>query len=127
WELFLGDTTVPDSILMYDFDSGSSANDTFGIIASIHNLGLGNDEVMTAPGDSGGPTLFGEQIAGITSYSARHPDYGDIDSVPEPNSSFGEFGGDTRVSIFASWIDSLIDVPGAPRITDVLVDSTSWT
>src|SRR5690606_22097578 len=85
------------------------------------NLGLGNAEVMTAPGDSGGPTLLNDQIAGVTSFRARLT-FGDIDS--QLNSSFGEIGGDTLVSVFASWIDSITDEPGAPQVTNVIISNT---
>lgn len=101
--------------LMYDFDDGTAAHDAMGFYlgASMADLGLGNNEVMAASGDSGGPSFIDGLIAGVTSYGMRLSKYvagsyksSDIDKVV--NSSFGEIAGDTRVSSFASWIDSII-------------------
>jgi hypothetical protein len=107
-------------VLLYDFDSGNAANDTFDLIAEITDLRQGSDEVMTAPGDSGGPTLINGQVAGITSFAAT---VGTGDSVARLNSSFGEIGGDTRVSVFASWIDSIIP----PTVINVIISSSVST
>ncbi len=108
-----------EDIILYDFDNGLAANDTFDLIAGLVDLGLGNLEVLTAPGDSGGPTLVNGRIAGVTSFSAIASG-GTGDSVPGSNSSFGEFGGDTRVSTQASWIDSVVDIV-APQVTAVTI------
>jgi hypothetical protein len=111
-------------ILLYDFDDGSSAHDTFGLVAGRNDLGLGNAEVMTAPGDSGGPTLLDGKITGVTSF--RTTASGGVgDATPGTNSSFGEIGGDTRVSVFASWIDSVIDIiaPTTPGNLDLTTAS----
>lgn len=64
WEIYLSNS--PPNVLIYDFDSGSPSNDTLNLIAGITDTGLGSDEVQTAPGDSGGPTLLNGQIAGVT-------------------------------------------------------------
>ena len=123
YEFFAPNTTVPQSILLYDFDDGTAAHDAFGF-AGQPNLGLGNAEVLTAPGDSGGPSLLNGLIAGVTSFHSQ-PLQGDIDGLV--NSSFGELGGDTRVSVFAGWIDSVVDIvaPAAPTTPNLLaVDDT---
>lgn len=109
---------LPGSQLVYDFDDGSAAHDAFeffGLMLGtrhIDNLGLGDDEVLAAPGDSGGPTFINNQIAGITSYGLRLDNFAgnssDIDGTR--NSSFGEFVFDTRVSYYADWIDANLSI-----------------
>ena len=86
--------------LLYDFDNGQASNNPLG------GLGLGDDEVNSAAGDSGGPTLIGGLVAGVASYNTRNRF--DIDQVV--NSSFGEISGDTRVSAYAEWIDDVLGV-----------------
>jgi len=49
---------VPGSMLVYDFDNGNAANDGFGVLYGIHDLGVGDGEVNSAPGDSGSPTFI---------------------------------------------------------------------
>src|SRR5690606_2556212 len=79
--------------------------------------GLGQDEGLIAPGDSGGPAFIDGQIAGIASYIASlsrdniHPD---IDRTI--NSSFGELGFWQRVSHYQQWIDQHLRAayPNAP-------------
>ena len=100
-----------DSQLHYDFDDGTAGHDGFGFYFDLAHLGLGDDEVMSAPGDSGGPTFIDGLIASITSYGYRLA-CTDIDGVL--NSTFGEFGADTRVSSFASWIDGIVSETGKP-------------
>ncbi len=110
---------VPGSALQYDFDNGLAANDAFGFFFANTNLGLGHDEVNSAPGDSGGPTFSSPVITGVTSYGVRltffppppctpfSPCTSDIDGTL--NSSFGEFSGDTRVSFYAAFVDAIVD------------------
>lgn len=109
-------TTTPNSVLHYDFDNGNSVYDAYGIHFGKSHTGLASFEVNSAPGDSGGPTFNGSgEITGITSYGITFSIGGvstDIDN--ELNSSFGEVSGDTRVSIFASWIDSILNSPEPP-------------
>jgi hypothetical protein len=92
--------------LAYDFDNGNPANDAFGVVFGIHDLGLKNNEVNSAIGDSGGPTFFGKKIAGITSYGTR---YNGPDVDGQINSSFGEISVDTRVSHYVEWIEDVVD------------------
>ena len=110
------DPPLAGAQLAYDFDNGFDANDAFGVFLGIHDLGVAR-EVLAAPGDSGGPTFIKvagiDQVAGITSYGMRMaytdpPTTSDIDDVL--NSSYGEFGVDTRVSYYAPWVDSVISV-----------------
>jgi Trypsin len=105
---------LPGTLLAYDFDNGQPENDAFGVLG-IPDLGLGLQEVNTAPGDSGGPTFINGLIAGVTSggtclgfdfinFGCSSPP--DIDNVG--NSSFGEIGIDTRVSTYASYVDDVL-------------------
>jgi len=113
---------VPGSVLQYDFDNLEPENDAFGFFfcnvtdPDLCDTGLGTDEVNSAPGDSGGPTITSDGITGITSYGVRlstiFGSSSDVDG--ELNSSFGEFSGDTRVSMYASFIDGVLLTPPPP-------------
>lgn len=109
---------APLSQLLFDFDSGFSDNNLLG------SLGLGNNEVNTASGDSGGPAFIGDRIAGITSYGIGGFQLSfatDIDSEPY-NSSFGELSGNTCVSTYSSYIDAVLlgnVAPSGQNITTV--------
>ena len=101
---------VRGGVLQYDFDNGNSANDAFGFFFSNSNLGLGNDEVSTAPGDSGGPSQNANVITGVTSYgiTLTFTDGTTSDVTPGVvDSSFGEFAGDSRVSKYSDFIDGI--------------------
>jgi len=102
-----GATGTPGTLLVYDFDNGLPANDAFGVLFNISNLGLGLDEVSAASGDSGGPTFINGLIAGISSFGFGFPGFGDIDEQ-FTNESFGEFDFDIRISTYASWVDSAV-------------------
>ena len=114
-----GLSPLPGAQLAYDFDDGNSAHDAFGFFDSalgtsgLDGLGLGSDEVMSAPGDSGGPTFIDNLVAGITSYGLRLNLVGNQSSDVDAslNSSFGEFAVDTRVSYFADWITNNLSQP----------------
>ena len=116
----LGQQYVPGSVLQYDFDNGLAANDAFGFFFNTHDTGLGMPEISSAPGDSGGPTFNGNDITGITSYGIRlqytNGQSSDIDG--DINSTFGEFSGDTRVSAYHSFIDSVISGTTPPDPVD---------
>jgi len=106
------------NLLLADFDDGTAAHDGFGLFFGKPGLGLGLNEVETAPGDSGGPAFINGQVAGITSVGIRFsagPISSDIDGTI--NGSFGEFDGFTRVSSYAGWINgphefTLVPEPG---------------
>jgi len=113
------DQITAGGVITYDFDNGLAANDAFDFFFGITDLGLGNDEVMTAPGDSGGPTFNpAREIMGVTSFllTISNPDgtTSDIDTsgTDQPDASFGEFGGDTRVSFYEGWINDIINSKG---------------
>ncbi|MCA1990445.1 MAG: S1 family peptidase [Coleofasciculus sp. S288] len=99
------DGIVPDSQLLFDFDNGLPENDAFGFFG-ISDLGLGINEVSTASGDSGGPSFIGNAIAGVVSYGFTTSSPPDIDT--EFNRSFGEFASNTRVSLYAGFVDDAV-------------------
>lgn len=104
--------------LLIDFDNGLAANDAFGALMGLTGFGLGDDEGLIARGDSGGPALINDQVAGIASYTASlsksliNPD---IDEAT--NSTFGEIAGLQRVSSNQQWIDQQMRAryPDAPQ------------
>jgi hypothetical protein len=104
-------------LLYYDFDNGFfdsqlgyAPNDALGYYFGINQLGVGLNEVISAPGDSGGPTFINGKVAGITSFGLTlwNDDLSTADATDPtfgPDSSFGEIGGDTRVSYYVGWIN----------------------
>jgi len=107
--------------LIYDFDNGKAENDAFGIQFGLNDTGLGDDEIGAAPGDSGGPSFINGLIAGVTSYRSYSPGAA-YDVVPGLNSSFGDSGGDVRVSLFASWIDAIVGGSSPEFLVNSIVD-----
>jgi hypothetical protein len=93
-------------LLIGDFDNGLPQHDALAILGpSYANLGLGAAEVMLAPGDSGGPTFIGGQLAGIHSFAFRFAGVlPDVDN--QLNFTFGEMFADTRISSHAAWIEA---------------------
>lgn len=114
--------SISSDVLMYDFDNGNPANDAIGALAGflppspfvVDPIGVGVNEGISAPGDSGGPTFLNNMIAGVTSfgftYNFTNGTSPDIDGGPgqSPNSTFGEIAGDTRVSTYAGFIDGFL-------------------
>lgn len=106
------DTATATGFLEFDFDNGQAAQNSTG------SLGLGTDEANTARGDSGGPGFIlsggAYLIAGIHSYG-RCPAFqnvdidGTCDATPRTvNATFGELGGDTRLSDYQAFVDSIL-------------------
>ena len=93
-------------LLLYDFDNGRAANDGFGLLFGIHDLGEAGREVLPSFGDSGGPTFLSGSVAGIHSFVFRLKSANGLTSDVDTrfNQSFGEFGADTRLSMYADWI-----------------------
>lgn len=120
-KLFLGAgmawSPPPGTQLMADFDNGSTDQDALGRLVYRSGKGLGIDEGLLAPGDSGGPAFINGKVAGIASYTASLS-YGnvrpDVDTVA--NSSFGEVAAWQRVSHYQQWIDQSVRAryPDAP-------------
>ena len=90
--------------LVVDFDSGQEAHNTLPLVGVESDLGFGNDEVFSAPGDSGGPMFVGQAIAGVNSFGAHLPS---VD--PMNNSSWGEIFFATRVSGFRNFLETATD------------------
>jgi hypothetical protein len=120
---------IPDGTqLNIDFDNGLVENDAFDFFYNIPHLGLGSDEVFIAPGDSGGPSFIGGDVAGVHSYGVRLTQSGgppwerssDVDG--ELNASFGEFATDTRVSAYQAWLDYYISALPGDANRDTVVD-----
>ena len=106
-----------DTTLVSDFDDGTAQHDAFGVVFGIHNLGQGVNEVSSAHGDSGGPILLDGKIAGIVLLRGCRPR--PHDPVPGQNISYGEFSLDTRVSLFADWIDTITTSSGKETLVNV--------
>jgi secreted trypsin-like serine protease len=112
------ESVTPGALLAYDFDNGLTENDAFGFFFGINDLGLGEEEVLAASGDSGGPTFIDGAIAGVTSFTLGS--FFPVDIDPFNNRSFGEFGFDTRVSTYASWVDGILSPQTVPESTTML-------
>ena len=70
--------------------------------------GFGKLEVGIASGDSGGPGFIDGKIAGVHSFGFTHRCTGVTNGTDFDcglNSSYGEMSGDTRVSVWADFID----------------------
>ena len=111
----LGEPFVSHSVLQYDFDNGNSANDAFGFFFQKYDTSTNNGkEGLSAPGDSGGPTFDSiGNIVGITSYgitltltNGNTSDITKQGGQAKLDSSFGEFGADTNVAFYSSWISA---------------------
>jgi len=108
---------LPGSQLIIDFDNGTHEQDALGVLMGLNDLGRGASEGMIAPGDSGGPALIGDKVAGVAAYTAslsRNGESTDINEVLD--SSFGEIASFQRVSYYQQWIDQSLRVaePDAP-------------
>jgi hypothetical protein len=115
----------PNNPYAYDFDDGTAAHDTFGLMNSaLINLGLGDFEGLIAQGDSGGPSFVPDPsdlskwvLGGIHSFGTRGLNgLGDIDGVL--NSSFGELAGDTRVAFYIDWINGIVTSDGGGEVPE---------
>jgi len=100
---------IPGSPYAYDFDDGTPQRDALCLILG-DPLFCGtytSREVHPAPGDSGGPTFWHGRIAGIHSFIATFGSaFGDLDD--QLNGTFGELAGDTRVDVYARWIQQVL-------------------
>jgi len=110
-----------NSVLQYDSDNGLEENDAFDFFFRNSDLGLGDNEAIAAGGDSGGSTFTtnsnGDKIVtGVTSYGVTlvyigggtsdcHTNY--VGEFNIPDSSCGEFAGDTSVAMYSDFIDSV--------------------
>jgi len=132
---YIGTSIQNQYQLSYDYDNGETENDAWGSILNNHDTGTGSTEIFANPGDSGGPALINNQIAGIASYIFRYQDNNinpDITDVVD--STYGEIASDTRVSKYANWIDSMVSEnfqvpkPSTPEAVDLFpVEGDSGT
>lgn len=102
-------TPTSQTQFIADFDNGNSSNDALGQLAGVSGLGLGLNEGIIAPGDSGGPAFINGALAGVASYSSSLSTYRvnpDIDS--QANNSFGEIAAWQKVSYYQQWLDQSI-------------------
>lgn len=127
-------TPTAGSQLLADFDNGTATQDALGRLINRFDTGLGQNEGLVAPGDSGGPAFINGQVAGIASYTTNlevgsiHPD---IDNLA--NSSYGEIAAWQRVSYYQQWIDQSVrahypDAPTRPeQVQKFIVEGDSGT
>lgn len=109
---------------IFDFDNGTSLNNTLQAVADVagggwtSSTGVGANEVLIAGGDSGGPDLVwsGTEwlVAGIHSWGwqfcgGRISPSCDINS--SVSSSYGDLSGSSAVDTHAAWIMSVTAVP----------------
>lgn len=114
-ENFFGTADIEFSYVS-DFDNGLAQNDASGLIGAVlgtnmfEDLGLGDNEVGIAGGDSGGPNFINNLLSGINSYGLSFgPSFGDVDNVL--NSGFGELSGYVPTWIHADFIrQSMVQV-----------------
>jgi hypothetical protein len=128
---------VPQAVYQFDSDDGNSSHDAFGFFFGISDIGLGNNEVMSASGDSGGPTILNGELVGVTSYgitlqyiNKQTSDCTKQRGSPSLDSSCGEFAGDTRVSQYSDFIASIlnpINDTDPPVISAINVDASTTT
>ena len=128
---------IPGAIYQFDSDDGTAKHDAFGFFFGISNTGLGNSEVISASGDSGGPTFANGKLVGITSYgitlqytNKQTSDCTKQFGQPRLDSSCGEFAGDTRVSQYTDFITSVlspINDSDPPVISATNADTSSTT
>ncbi len=125
--------------LVYDYDSGGRKHNAMDWWFSGYRCGVANDnpawaqdgqcttfasgiypdfkgygklEVGLAPGDSGGPGFIGDEIAGVHSFGFTHGCAGVTNGTDFScglDSSYGEMNGDTRVSVWAPWVDAVLE------------------
>lgn len=101
-----GTFTAAPSIYGFDFDKfGDPSSNLFGGNA------VGPNEVMIGPGDSGGGSLV--EIAGIWNIVGVHDFIGCFTYQCTPNSSFGQYGGDTSVQANAGFILEAVPEPAS--------------
>jgi secreted trypsin-like serine protease len=117
------DSLIGNNVLFYDFDDGSASRSTLGSATMTAR------ESIIYFGDSGGPTLINGRIAGVHSFltcvsgsSTQCATGPDVDGAI--NGTFGERFGDTRVSYYNAWIQSItgtLDEPtnGVPEPSTV--------
>ncbi|MBN2581092.1 MAG: trypsin-like serine protease, partial [Pirellulales bacterium] len=110
------DPTFNHALLIYDFDDGTTKNDTLGRLLGVNDVGVGLAEGCPSHGDSGGPSFINGKIAAVTTGGPN------AFEAPEDTSGFGQIGANTRVSIFADWVDYIVGTTGS---SEFLVNANS--
>lgn len=87
--------------ILYDYDNGTDAQNALRFLSDSTATPTANETIANS-GDSGGPALINNQIAGIASYVAAFSTF-DVNDVAD--FSPGEIAADTRVSYYQDWID----------------------
>ena len=120
------DSTYNSTILIFDFDSGSAANDALNAVLGISDVGLGEAEANQAPGDSGGPCLLNGMITAIVTAGLS---VSSTDVNGTTDASFGELTADTNVSAYADWINAIITGGGGPEflVNQTVQGSQKWS
>jgi secreted trypsin-like serine protease len=112
---FGGALPAAGASIAYDFDNGTANQNAMVAVGFASDTGFGNDEVNSAPGDSGGPTFVFEngewRIAGVTSYGFGFTGNPDISNGT--NSSFGEISVDMFVPGYAAFLTPFVPEPGS--------------
>ncbi len=116
---------VSDTYMFYDFDTGLAENDAFGHLFGLHDLGYGDQEVNAHQGDSGGPSFIDGKIAGVTSFSTER--VGPFDVLPGDPRTFGDFEANTRVSLFADWIDTITASSAEFLVNQTVISNQQWS
>jgi hypothetical protein len=125
--LWPGAYTYYGNEYIYDFDSGSSTNNTLGILAPFSggmwtsSNGLGVEEALIAGGDSGGGDFIWTgtewRVSGVHSWGGEicggPSDSYDLgcDVAPGVLASYGDLAASTAVFSHAAWINAVTGVP----------------
>jgi secreted trypsin-like serine protease len=99
---------VPAGMLLYDFD-----NHLTGSAGPLGGAAVGQDEIDTASGDSGGPMFQYSDALGT--YIITGITIGGSDDL----SRYGDIASDLRVATYASWIETQAPEPAAMSVVAV--------
>jgi hypothetical protein len=118
------DGLVVNSQLLTDFDDGTTLRDVLGGVAGITNTGVAG-EGGTRPGDSGGGAFLKGKVAGVV--RAGVGGIVPYDKTAVTDASYGEVNYYMRVSEYAGWILSAVDI-AVPASAHVFNGAfVSWT
>jgi hypothetical protein len=105
-----------DKQLLFDYDDGTIASDTLGKLFGKSHLGLGADESMITPGDSGGGMFIEENnqswLIGILSAVLSFPS-ADINN--KADGSIADVGMAVNVQEYVEWIEARTRIVQRPK------------
>ena len=105
-----------DKQLLFDYDDGTIASDTLGKLFGKSHLGLGADESMITPGDSGGGMFIEENnqswLIGILSSVLSFPS-ADINN--KADGSIADVGMAVNVQEYVEWIEARTRIVQRPK------------